>query len=214
MPKQLNSGALTQALQRAFGFKGRYIPMLDEVIVPVYIIADPSPAEVTRLCAGTVSVDLFTATGTSPYIQIFNPPNSGVIMNIDGVVAQSSIKLELGIAFNDSPPPTQNNTARKFRDRRNAGVPSADLGFNEAQNGAAGDLVAILQVDGGFSQTASWLADSSDPRQPLTVLAPGNGLTVQVRTTIVTPVIEDFLSGNFRWLEIPITEQNPLGGLP
>jgi len=71
-----------------------------------------------------------------------------------------------------------------------------------------------LQVDGAFSQTAAWQAEGADPRQPLAVLGPGDGLLVQ--EVLESPPIsgDKNLTANFRWIEIPITEQSPEGGIP
>jgi len=215
MPKQLNSGAITQALQRAFGFKGRYIPMLDEVIVPVYVIADPSPAAVSRICAGTGSAD--AASGNQqPAVMLFNPLDSGIICNVTTVIVQGVAKYPINVRLSDAA--LGNNAAvdpsKSFRDRRIDGDPSCNINANgQLSSQLTGDLVARLQVDGAFAQTASWNATTQDPRQPLSVLPPGQGVSVQVAdgTTIN---LGDILSCNFRWLEIPITEIRPEGGLP
>jgi len=206
MPKQIQAGKLTQALQRAFGFKGRYIPMLDEVVVPVYVIADPSPAEVTRLCAATFVTASF---GTfQPYIQLFNPVASGIIINVTTVVVMADVKVEISIRFFDTPGPESGSAF--FRDRRNPGSPAGQMRRDSNQAGLVGNGVATIQVDGALSQTAAWIADSGDPRQPLVVLEPGQGVIAQ-STELVNGVA---VQANFRWLELPITELNPIGGLP
>jgi len=211
MPKQLNNGRITSALQRAFGFKGRYIPMLDEVIVPVYVIADPSPADVTRLCSGTIVQQAVTPTSDIPKVQIHNPIGSGVIANITTTIALGVSKEEFLVVFTDTPLTELVAGATFFRDRRIQGEPILQL---RRQNDATGlgNATAVLQVDGTFSQTAAWVAETGDPRQPLTVLGPGQGIGLQFRVAPPTSVEE--IRVNFRWLEIPITEVGPIGGLP
>jgi len=211
MPKQLNNGQITQALQRAFGFKGRYIPMLDEVIVPVYNIADPSPAQVTRLVAGTLTETADDDPALQQIlVQVRNPAGSGVTLNVTDFVVQSNIKQTVHIAFFDGGASIIPDSVF-FRDRRNSGLPAALMARTQNQVSSVGDVVAQVEVDGTLSQTASWETAASDPRQPLAVLSPGRGLIAQFTVFGATG---DTLTVNFRGLEIPITETNPDGGIP
>jgi len=207
MPKQLNAGAITQSLQRAFGFKGRYIPMLDEVIVPVYIIADPSPASKTKLCAATSTLD---TTGTIGFglIQLLNPVGSGNLINVTSVVVLSDIKERFDIVFfGDGGFSKRNNIF--FRDRRVTGKPTS-LITRAPDEARLGDVVASITVDGALTQNASWDTVSGDPRQPLAVLPEGEGLVVQQNVSAGGGQ----MIVNFRFLEVPITELSPPGGLP
>jgi len=208
MPKQLNNGAITQALQRAFGFKGRYIPMLDEVIVPVYVIADPSPAAITRLAAGTV-VSTPGGVGSRATIELFNPVGSGVVVVVSNWTATADVKAKLDISFLDGSIGLPPLTTLAFRDRRVGGVPAAEI-LDNPQSQLQGTQVAALEVDGALAQTASWEAAAGDPRQPLVVLGEGQGIVMQNDDDQLAIVI----SANMRWLEIPITELSPSGGLP
>jgi len=210
MPKQLNNGQITQALQRAFGFKGRYIPMLDEVIVPVYVIADPSPASVTRLCAG-IGTLIQDNPLTFPFIQLFNPVASGQLINVTAAVATANVKYDLDVRFYDTPGLSLQTTIQ-FRDRRNKGDPVGEVRIDNAETVLVGDKIAALQIDGAFSQSASWLTQQSDPRQPLAVLEPGQGVMLQTRN--LSSVGSDSFEVSFRWLELPLSQTNPLGGLP
>jgi len=205
VPLPIQIGSVTQALQRAFGFKGRYTPMLDEIIVPVYIITDPSPAGPTRLCSGTVEAGALIDT---PTMQILNPAGSGVIVNVTTLTVSALEKQPIFIAFDDSI--LDDLIDRNFfRDRRIGGIPAAQLRKTDEQVAPVANITAVLEVDGALSQTASWVADASDPRQPLAVLGPGQAVSVQ--GGIVAP---SNIRMNVRWIEIPITEQAPPGGLP
>lgn len=211
MPKQINAGQLTSALQRAFGFKGKYIPMLDEVVVPVYVISDPSPAHVTRLAAGTTDATSSGGALEFPAVQLFNPPESGVVANVTTVVASADLKKELLVSFFDTPL-TEVRPFAEFRDRRIPAQPTVQMRRDTTTLVKFGDVVAILQVDGALSQTAAWVADTGDPRQPLCVLGPGQGLVIQFNDA--TAAAQEAVRANFRWLEVPITQVNPLGGIP
>jgi len=210
MPKQIQTGAVTQALQRAFGFKGAYRPMLDEVIAPVYVIADPSPAQVTRLAMGTGEVDGADAPAI-PFVQLFNPPDSGVICNLTHGSVFSNAKAEIVIRFHDLPGANQGNQLT-FRDRRNQGEPACQIFVDNSQS-SVGLTVAVLQIDGTLTQTGIWSTPGNDPRQPLAVLKPGTGVLLAPRTDTEIGTA-DFLRVNFQWIEVPIWDINPQGGLP
>jgi len=212
MPKQLNAGRVTATLQRAFGFKGRYTPMLDEVIVPVYVISDPAPAEITQLCAGTTSASEVLGDMNLLAVMLFNPEESGVICNVTTVSVIGNQKSNVNVVFSDFALIDPSGPAT-FRDRRVVGTPRCQLRRDQTRlTPLTGTIIAQFQIDGALAQSAAWLADAGDPRQPLTVLRPNQGLALQLNTATGTP--GDNLRGNFRWLEIPITEQRPPGGLP
>jgi len=206
MPLPIQIGAVTQALQRAFGFKGRYTPLLDEIIVPVYVIADPSPAAVVRTAGGhgeTLSLI------NEQYIQLFNPVGSGTIVNVTDAIVQGDVKLGFQVALFDTPAPVLAGQSF-FRDTRNRGFPVAKILRDTAQVGLIGDPLSRGSVDGALAQTASWEASAADPRQPLVVLEPGKGVIVQMFGQGGNALMDV----SFRWLEVPATETNPLGGLP
>jgi len=215
MPKQLQSGRVTQILQRAFGFKGRYVPMLDEVIVPVYVIADPSPAETTRLCAGDHSAFASPIGDEFPAVQLFNPVGSGIVVNVTKGVVTSETKELFNVSFYDTPLPA--GTQVSFRDRRNTLTldkaqrrPSCQLLRDNTSTVQLGEQIATLETDGTLSQTAAWEATAGDIRQPMAILGPGQGVIIQRRTAL--SAFDQFRVA-FQWLEIPITQTNPDGGL-
>jgi len=208
MPKRIQIGAVTQALQRAFGFKGRYTPMLDEVVVPVYVIADPAPAAETRICSGTVFAPGPSTTGKTT-VQILNPPGSGIIVNVTSVVALSTVKASVIVVYSQNPLADPISDFF-FRDRRIKGDPAARLSRDNDGAIFGSNITAVIQLDGNLAQTGTWEAATQDPRQPLCVLPPGQALNLQVSGGTVN----DDIRGNFKWLEIPITEQSPVGGIP
>jgi len=210
MPLPIQVGSVTQALQRAFGFKGRFTPLLDEVIVPVYVISDPTPAQVTRLVAASVSVLESITVGDISFVQLLNPAESGILINLTSAVASGTIKFRVIVELFDTPGAAESPAF--FRDTRNLGSPSGQLRFDSQTTGFVGDIIAVLEVDGALTQTASWQTDAADPRQPLVVLKPGKGVIFQMDLPGGASVEE--LRVNLRWLEVPIWDIGPEAGLP
>jgi len=213
MPLPIQVGSVTQALQRAFGFKGRYTPLLDEVIVPVYVIADPSPASRTKLCAATMDVTNGNDANSAGMVQLFNPPGSGNIVNVTNVVARGDQKFGIRVIFFDGGDGFAPGPDIHFRDRRNLGLPSSIIRREDdnAGVGLLGSLVARIDVDGTLTQASAWAAAQADPRQPLAVLPEGRGLALQFA---VPGLLNELMSANFQFLEIPASEVRPPGGLP
>jgi len=209
MPKNLNNAKITQRLVEAFQLKGRYIPMLDEVIVPTYVIDDPAPAEPNRLCAGTVRRDGVSA----PLIIIHNPVGSQILVVLTSVIAEASKLVAAGQAqlflitgsliganiFNDN----SDNNSKAFRDTRItlAGPQAALL----ADAGGSGG-VQIFERSVLVSDTTEPLlfdmvsSPVQGPRQPPIVLAPNTGLAININVGVE----QISLAANFLWEEIPL----------
>jgi len=224
MPKQLNNGRITLALQKVFGFKGRYIPMLDEVIVPVYQIEDPLPSEPFRL--GIATQELPEAQGTIGnvnQINFTNPAGSGVNIVLTHVSVGSFNKAQLGpggvvvqgVFVRTGAILSGAQTFGKiYRDRRISGTPVAII---SADGDAApfGDSSIFAMLIVRTDEIGAGLVGSSQvaPRQPLLMLDPGGGFAVQLRGPgAVAPNGAELLV-NYAWLEIPIS-QPPEGGTP
>jgi len=149
-----------------------------------------------------------TADGFS-FLQLLNPLGSGVIANLSHVTVSGDTKVELEIRLGDDVVGDELATAI-FRDQRKGGFPSCEMRRQIIVPAKSGSSLAIIQIDGALSQTASWNIDAADPRQPLSVLGPGDYVNIAVRDDTLAQIIR----ANFLWIEIPITEQNPAGGLP
>jgi len=214
---------VTQALQRAFGFKGKYTPLLDEVIVPVYVVQDPAPAVVTRL-VGAFD-DLSQGGGSEQqHVRLWNPVGSGVLGVLNFVRLQVTDEIEAvttkphimraKIVITDVEP-TGAPSPGTFRDSRLGSQPSilevrSDRDLITTPPPFFAEIVFMTGIVGAPTQSLD--VESSDPRQPLVVLQPGSFLEITTRdsTTPTEPVIRT----NWQWLEVPITEQFPPGGLP
>jgi len=224
MPKQLNNPKISQALVEAFGLKGRYAPMLDEVLVPVYIIEDPAPAEPNKIATGFSRVD----GEVNPSHQLFNPAGSGVMLVVNaasltiitssGGAAQAFVNLQLngtGVRFPDDA--TAN--ASQWRDLRINKIistrnPSAEvLATHTILPGGVLVNQTIIEIGGGAGANDLDVLGTfpSSPRQPAFVIPPGEGASIAIVSGAATV---DVSIMNVRWEEIPLTLSATAGTPP
>jgi len=226
MPKQLNNGKITEGLQRAFGFKGRYQPMLDEVIVPVYSIDDPAPAAPQRIVFGVRTAESVTeAAGRVFDVGAANPRGSGNLLILNqlriqirgdkpggpstaGIIPLALKLTETGILGADLTP---NST---FRDRRIDGEPTTFLEARVVGGPAGSATIAELFVafDTGLSATVG--IEAVDLASPLAVLRPGSSLFVELDRlgSGLDATAPAALTVTALWIEVPITFVGPLSG--
>jgi len=214
MPKQLNNGRVTQSLQSAFGFKGRYIPMLDEVIVPVYQIADPVPAEPSLTYAGRFFFDISVTDGDFPRLRFRNPPGSGVLMQLSGVSigaikgAGASQEAEMtgfivpeAVSSIDFPTLL---TATK-RDTRNVQESRLVIstGLSNQAAGTTPDTLgtALVITEAGFTELTT--GPGNFPRQPPTVIGPGFSLDMLGSGPDSEGINALSFLANVAWAEVP-----------
>jgi len=222
MPKRINTAQFTQALQRAFGFKGRYIPMLDELITPVYVLQDPAPSYATKIASGA-STALEVLTGDFVHNSLANPPGSGIIVVLTGLSFQANLEddkqiilpMEIVVTIQSKAQPANATSNGRWRDRRIEGIPAARLSSVTDTSGPvfpamdrvvfasgpAGALPAILQVI------------TADPRQPIAVL-PANSFLSTDSNTAADAASKNRLRTNFHWLEIPESQGFGVGTPP
>lgn len=215
MPKQLNNGRVTQALQRAFGFKGRYIPMLDEVIVPVYQIADPVPSEPNATYFSSMRVNPDTAGPNHALMKFTNPAASGVLAQITDISVgilesiggtKPAVFWSLVFASDVAFPPSFQDFAEgipKNRDQRSGTDSRCQLTGGSTSGGVdANNVFATTLVrQGDLGEVVG--APGSDSRQPLIVLPPGQGIEGNFDAS---PVDADakLTIFNWSWLEVPV----------
>jgi len=223
MPKQLNNGRVTQSLQSAFNFKGRYIPMLDEVIVPVYQIADPVPSE-PALSYGlrTILTPPIFAGGFSR-IRYRNPPGSGVLMVVTGVsigaikvapapaTAESEITLFLISAAASSIDFANIQPSGTKRDTRNLTDSKIIISEGESNSVATSQsntlAMALVVTELGFTELTG--ASATLERQPPVTVGPGFSLDLLASGADAegpTPALT-FIN-NISWSEVNTGELN------
>jgi len=224
MPKQLNNGRVTSALQAAFGFKGRFIPMLDEVIVPVYQISDPVPAEPSRIFASRLEVDPAGLINNFATITISNPATSGALLVLSNVLVGITIS-DLG-TLPGGQDPSMGVTAQLLdsagigpqvaeavaRDKRNP-IPSVGTVSGSttgaAASGLSGVIGSAILASASLAETVSG-GGGTQPRQPPTVLTPGTSLRLVQSGTGAVGDIELFgFTASIAWQEIGLSTQTP-----
>jgi len=220
MPKNLNNAKVTQRLVEAFQLKGRYIPMLDEMITPVYVIDDPAPAEANRLAVGTVQIQ----AAVNPTTQLFNPLESGIVAVVTFANAifskpsgaASLIDITVFLVESDQVPSDASFALnREWRDTR---IDIADpYAFTASKAGSVAAGAVIIQnatsIESGVGTATVGVLETpvQGPRQPPVVLKPGTGVAINANTG----VDNINMSSNFLWEEIPIMgRQVPASGTP
>jgi len=219
MPKQLNNGRVTAALQRAFDFKGRYIPMLDEVIVPVYAIEDPTPAAPQLTYASVVVVPGGPGVGDFAFAKIKNLEKSGgdfvlteatVGSFVDDAVGPPTnnviaVEVRIALSLGSTFPTIHPSVARDSRNN----IPSKSEISSGSATAVADGLGALAFPLVITDQVSAQIVSSgiSPDRQPAVVLKPGTALSFlaagkNAEGTAGTPGAPMLISLN--WFERPI----------
>jgi len=212
MPKQLNNGKITEALQKAFGFKGRYNPMLDEVIVPVYTISDPIPAAPFNVYAASMLIPPAPTLANAPVANFTNPSGSGVLAQITSVSAGSFVDsgpqpdnvvlIELFLSQQEYGDVT--GTIRK-RDSRVPVDAKARITGGERVP-AGGSFVfarALIKTDSVTAQLEGGVGGV--PRQGLITMEPNSGFDMQLNGTEAVNPGDAPLLVNYTWIEVPLS---------
>jgi len=180
MPKQLNNGKITEAMQRAFGFKGRYNPQLDEIIVPVYQIADPVPADPGRTYGATLRTPT-QVQSSGVRVRLSNPLGSGVNMSISGISVGARIEAIPGptktfdvgfFPLEEADPLTDVGPLPVARDQRNT-IKSAAFTSSTPSAPPSQDFLFEAIIRGQTEMQELTDGAAVGVRQPLVVLPPG-----------------------------------------
>lgn len=148
LPPVLNNAAAAQELLTFLGIRDRSLRF--EVIpsvLPVAIVAEPSPTIANRLAFGTANQVAIALENSM--VQLLNPTGSGVIIHVDSALILSSAAAAVDIRQLDTPL-TTNVATLAFRDRREAGAPSAQT-RTQTNVGLLGTNRVVSAVDGIFS---------------------------------------------------------------
>lgn len=225
MPKILNNGRLTENMQRAFGFKGRYRPLLDEVIVPVYQIADPLPSNPPRTAMGTVTTGQPSGAGLTPGVKFINPVASGVNVQLTSINVGSTDLINpappatsrvvgAGLFLTNTTPFEEDGQTPTWRDRRVAGVPVCNLSFSNQQTPLLPNVYLLTTFVRTSLETAELIDSGGEiARQPLLVLDPGQAFAITLYGAAAEGTGGLPLTVNFLWAEVPIN-QGPQGSTP
>jgi len=121
VPKQINTHLPGSALVRKFGLKGRFQPVLDEVIVPVISVGQTQQTE-RRLATGG-QICSASGAGNQNIVYFGNPVNSGITARISAWWASSGT---VGDFYNldavPGPAPLASGT-QHWRESARPGVP-------------------------------------------------------------------------------------------
>ncbi len=173
-------------LRDFFDLKGKHDLQLDEIIVPVAVVADlteADPLSDVRQAQGGASRG--SVAGDSTRIQLFNPVGSSVILELYAAITGG---FE---TFNGNMGPVAAAIATditgQWQDRRLPGIP---VGRIQSNNGPAGPIL-VNPVKFRMNSTIGWIRFS-----PLeVVLPPGTGWQFETVTVNVT------MDSGFWWRE-------------
>jgi len=212
VPKAINNGNVTNSLLKAFNFKGRYTPMLDDVIVPVYQIADPVPAAPGNTFGGSIFADVVPLL-EAPIFRLRNPPNSGVLMSVSQAstgygetpVGQTKANLVVvevqqnpGILAGASGVPIARDTRNNVQSRASLTSTTAV----PAPATATSLVKFAVKTDGVILELV--MGSAIGARQPLVVLEPNTALDIRFTIAEALGAI-----ANFSWLEVPVIDGTP-----
>jgi len=130
MPKQINTYTFGSALVKKFGLKGRFQPVLDEVIVPVTLVDE---SEAGQLAIGNI-LGAASGAGNQHLMRFQNPEGSGVLAVITHWWAVSGAPLTDFISTNLRALNLSLAGTRIWRDS-SQGIPRC--GFNDATPASA-----------------------------------------------------------------------------
>lgn len=211
MPVTLNNAAVTRALQRVFGFKGRFNPVLDEVVVPVYSLTDSTP-QAPQPNAGGQVISPPAGAGSIPVNILLNPAGSGLTVTVEAVSAGIAnggplvgTAPEVIFAFiQDTPAAALTLGGARWRDDRFRaqvdGEPIAQVGTFTRPSPVT--PTAMLFAGVLLSTDASRaLAQASLERQPIAVLPEGKGLAITFRDIDADTATYELMT-NYVWREV------------
>jgi len=226
MPKQLNAPQITAALQRVFGFKGSYRPMLDEVVVPVYLISDPAPAATQQLAQCSIISNGIPVTA-APMTQFVNPEGSGILAVVTSVAlgirkqagGQDATHVFEGFFFRGDGATGPSTPKRGiFRDQRAAfDAPTTPRALCTLHGGttttprAADSVIVGVLVKENDATRELAIAANAQTRQGTFTIQPGRSFQIGPLVPADTQDID--LIMNVSWIEVAI-DQAPAAGSP
>lgn len=192
MPKQINSAAVGQRLVQLFSLKGRFQPVLDEVIVPV-VSVDPEGVE--RKPAAGKFFQAAGGAGTYVFGYLLNPSSSGIIVRVTRIVVPNSLTVDVlmpGLGQSILPlisGGASNATTERWSEGGIPGIPTAQVLYGTSTTATSGSAQMALSQGSAQQQI---------PFPVPIVLKPGD--IVQITTEAANTA----MGGSFEWTEEPI----------
>lgn len=170
MPKQINNPFPGAALVRRFGLKGRFQPVLDEVVVPVINVE--SGDEESEETAAATFPNIPVAAGENSFLNLSNPTGSGVRIVLEGygVLAGASCGLEFSLAPFSVVGATLVTSVKGWRE---SGLPGLPRGAVQAGSQSTASMPASI-----FYQRAATFGSRIVADQIEFVIEPGDEFTL------------------------------------
>lgn len=182
MPKQINTPGPGRGLVNRFNLKGRFQPVLDEVIVPVTIVEPEGALTVVQHAVGTQR-GAASGAGNQNTIYLINQTGSGALVVVDKVFATSGSALgdevQIRIATGSF-----GGGLGLWRDGREAGTPRAVMARIAGGAVVLGTGLYDLTLHGAAIEGPWWM--------------PEGWLMTVIQTNQNTT-----LDATFHWREIP-----------
>jgi hypothetical protein len=124
VPKQINTYFPGQQLVQRFGLKGRFQPVLDEVVVPVTILEPAAPQE--RIATGGAGRGA-SGAGNQNQVYLENPAGSGIVVKVTGFLADSGSPVSDGLNLTLVQGTAGATSATAWRDSGLWGIPKAKV---------------------------------------------------------------------------------------
>lgn len=183
MPKQINTAGVGQRLVKLFALKGRFQPVLDEVIVPVVSV---DAEEVEQRPAGSNAFVGAGGAGTYTCVVLQNPSGSGKIVRLEWF-SPFATSNQVNIYPNLSILSGGLTGANEFwEDLRLPGVPAATVSTSvttTVPTSAAAIVTPYLAIGANWIPPTPW------------VLGPGDAVVFQLTTANTA------FGGSLAWTE-------------
>lgn len=193
MPKQINTPTIGQQLVKALGLKGRFQPVLDEVVVPTINVAIDEQVERFPYWRG-ISQAGVAAEYTTAYLE--NPNGSKMIVEVDffayAMTNTSNILFSMAPLYTVGSTPGTSVKGYGRSAEANLRISAANLVYGTS---------SALNTQGWRILGGSTRPSLVNPF-PLVVLSPGMGLQAVLETANITCGL------GFAWYEYPANVTN------
>lgn len=208
MPKQINTPTFGSQLVRLFNLKGRFTPVLDEVIVPVVVVGTSSPAQ-ERHFGGTA--ELGSTGATIKYHNLSNPAGSNVLLKLISVAVGQTANAfwDFSVAGSGAAMVNAATVATRELDgeRRNVFAASGTRALLTAEETPPVIVVSRIARWNFVIQTAALSAYGFNTPLDLrgVTLIPGQSFSASGGSMNATTTTA------WRWIELPLVSKSSIG---